>query len=245
MTLRESIWRSSNIASARVALEVGQEKQKEFFEKLGFLEDIEWINGFRIHPKKPHSWRKTTTATLSYGYGIGLSSLHIARSILRILHGYDIDLKIIKDEQQHRRSGSMDGDPSNQNKTLNRIISEKTSSLMRGVMQDVIMSSKNKELKSIGYEVGGKTGTANICVKGRYLEGRNFVTMTCVFPISLPKILILMQMKDPQKSGLTSGRKFVVAGSVLSDYIAKAIKRIGAIKLIEPLKDKKLNTPKH
>ena len=216
MTLRESIWRSSNIASARVALQVGADEQKRFFKKFGLLDSIEWLNGCFAQPNIPRAWRKTTTATLAYGYGIGLSSLHVARSILRILHGYDIELKLYKDSSE---------------KQLSRVISEKTSFLMRGVLEDVIRFSKSKKLKNTGYELGGKTGTANICIRGKYLEGRNFVTMVCVFPAKLPKILLLMQMKDPKKSKLSTSR-FTTAGNVLSDYMARGVKRIGAARLI-------------
>ena len=217
MTLRESIWRSSNIANARVALQIGAERQKQFFQKLGLLENLEWLDRCVVCPKKPSPWGKTANVTLSYGYGIGLSSLHLARSILRLIHGYDFDLRLLKNSPI---------------KLPKRIISAKTSEHIREVMRDVIKFSNNKRWKNIRYEVGAKTGTANICVRGKYLEGRNFVTMVCVFPAHMPKILLLIQMKDPPKNKLTSGR-FTTAANVLGDYMAVGVKRIGAARMLK------------
>lgn len=217
MTLRESVWRSSNIANARVALQLGAKRQKAFLEKLGLLEDIEWINNCFAYAKKPSHWGKTATATLSYGYGIGITSLHLARSILRMIHGHNFELQLIKNIPV---------------KTKKRIISKETSINIREVMQDTIKFSKIHTLKNVGYDVSGKTGTANICVAGKYVEGKNFVTMVSVFPAEVPKILIIMQMKNPKKQKLTSGT-FTTAANVFGKYMASAVRKIGAAKMIQ------------
>ncbi len=218
MTFLESVRFSSNIATGRLALEVGAEKQKEFFRKIGFLSKIEWLPNHFASPLRPKRWGKSTTATLSYGYGIGLTSLHVTQSLMRILTGTSRNLSFYY--------------PNNQTEETS-IISEHTIESVKLIMRQIIKSAY-RSINIEGYEIGGKTGTANICENGAYIEGKNRVSYLGAFPIHKPKYVFLIQSTNPKKSRLKYGR-FTVAANVLTQKVKYAVQEIASIENVAPV----------
>jgi cell division protein FtsI (penicillin-binding protein 3) len=200
ITLRESLWRSSNIANARVALDLGSEYQVAMLYRLGMLDPVEWMTNFRVHPIRPRL-SKTTTATLAYGYGIGLTTLHLAQGILSVITGYRMNPTVLE------------GVPVNKV----RVFGRDTVQQMLNMMQDV--ATHNKRLKIPGLKLGAKTGTANMLVNGQYVEGMNYVTLAVAFPINDPQLLIIMQMSNPKKSG----NEHTTAANVFNKYMRELI----------------------
>jgi cell division protein FtsI (penicillin-binding protein 3) len=210
ITLSESLWRSSNIANARVALHLGKKLQKRFLRRIGLLDKIEWMPGCYAYSLTPKKWGETTTATLGYGYGIGITVLHLAKVVFAVTTGKTTSLSMIESpEYQAPKS----------------IFSKETVKNMRKMMREVVTKSHRKSLLIKGCRVGAKTGTANLLIKGKYVEGRNFVTLVAVFPINNPELLIILQMNDPKKEFLKQGR-YTTAGNVLSGYMRDIITTI-------------------
>ncbi len=217
MTFLDSVRFSSNIATGRLALSIGAEKQREFLQKLGFLSKIEWIPNHFANPLIPKRWGKSTTATISYGYGIGLTSLHVAQGMMRILSGTSRNLSFYY--------------PNNQKEKI--IISDHTVESIKIIMRTITKSSY-RSINIEGYEIGGKTGTANICKNGKYIEGNNRVSYLGAFPINNPKYIFLIQTTNPKKSKLKYGR-FTVASNVLTNKVKHIIQEIASIDNISPI----------
>ncbi|QEK38118.1 hypothetical protein FZC35_01890 [Candidatus Cytomitobacter indipagum] len=219
MTFLESVRFSSNIATGRLALEVGAEKQKQFFQKIGFLDPIEWIPNQFARPLAPKKWRKSTIVTASYGYGIGLTSMHIAQGLMRILTGKSKKLSFYSSEPVKS----------------NKIISKHTIESMKIIMRTIIKSSY-RSININGYEIGGKTGTANMCENGKYIEERNRVSYLGAFPMQKPKYIFLIQTTNPKKHKLKRG-KYLVASNVLAEKVKIAVQEIASIENVEPIYD--------
>lgn len=213
VTLGESLWRSSNIANARVALDLGPELQRISFEKLGLLKRIEWMPSCFARVIAPRDWNKTTTATLGYGYGLAITTLHLARMVLAIANGRDIGISIFAED--HMRPGPA-------------IFNQDTVKVMQRLMHDVVNKGYRKVMNVPGYKVGAKTGTANLVIDGKYTEGRNLVTIAATLPSDQPRLLIIIQMTDPKRSRLKHG-KFTTAANVLGSYMKTIIERISIV----------------
>ncbi|QEK38618.1 penicillin-binding transpeptidase domain-containing protein [Candidatus Cytomitobacter primus] len=219
MTFLESVRFSSNIATGRLALEIGVDKQKNFFRKIGFLNHIEWLPNQFAKPLLPKRWGKSTVVTASYGYGIGLTSLHITQSLMRILSGKSRNITFYASNNQSNKE--------------EKIISKHTIESIKIIMRTIIKSAY-RSINIDGYEIGGKTGTANMCENGVYVEGKNRVSYLGAFPMHRPKYIFLIQTTNPKKSKLKYGR-YVVASNVLTQKVRYAVQEIASIENIEPI----------
>ena len=219
ITVSESLWRSSNIANARIALRLGKKMQREYYKKLGLLDQVEYLPGCRLSPILPKKWRKSTTATLAYGYGVGITTLHLAKAILSIVTGFESALSMLEDEIPKHHSGK-------------RLFSKSTVETIKQLMQQVVQNNLKSTLNIPGYSIGAKTGTANLLVNGKYEQGKNFVTLATVAPLENPKFLIILQMTNPKKDRLLRGN-YTTAGNVLSIYMKLVLKNIIAMEAIQ------------
>ena len=189
LTVPEILIHSSNIGSAQIGLKIGQEKQQEFFERLGFYDKLPLAlpeRGTTQYNKKA-KWADMESATLSYGYGISVTPLHLIAAVASLANGgiYRVPT-FIKD--------------GNQNQVETRIIDEKLSQVMRHLMWAVVNYELPKDSPVALYAVGGKTGSANLIdKKGKYIEGRLRTTFVGAFPMTDPKYIVLVSYTDPQK----------------------------------------------
>ncbi|WP_187440124.1 penicillin-binding transpeptidase domain-containing protein [Candidatus Nesciobacter abundans] len=217
MTFLESVRFSSNIATGRLALQAGAETQKRFFKSIGFLDKIEWLPNQNAYPLVPSSWGKSTVVTASYGYGIGLTSLHIVQGLIRILSGKDRKVSMYKSKNPIQE---------------NQIINKKTTEPIQEIMRESVRSSY-RSINTAEYDIGGKTGTANICENGKYIEGENRVSYLVAFPMHSPKYVVIIQSTNPKKSKLKTGR-YLTASNVLTNSVKKLISYIAQISDIQP-----------
>ena len=210
ISLKESLWRSSNIAHARVAWDIGRTMQQKFFKELGMLDKVEWLSGSYATPIAPKRWTSPTVATLAYGYGIAITTLHLARAILAIVTGKRMELSCLQDMSDVKTSPV-------------RVFSKETVNTMKDLMYYVTSNGYRQTLWLENCKVGAKTGTANMSVNGKYIEGQNFVTLATVFPLDSPELICIIQMTNPKKHKLKRGR-FTVAGNVLSQYMKQIMR---------------------
>ena len=117
----------------------------------------------KASPSIPPRWGESTVATVSYGYGISVTPLHIISSFAAVVNGgiYHTPTLIKGKHQQGQR-----------------VLSEKTSATMRKLLRHVVTEGSGKRANVVGYEVAGKTGTANKLVNGKYkdkVHGTEFV----------------------------------------------------------------------
>lgn len=197
LDLQEILIYSSNIGSAQIALKVGQEKQRRFLQGLGLFDNI---GNFEVYEKAspllPRRWGEETTATVAYGYGISVTPLHIITAFSSIVNGGIYHTPTI-----------LSGKTQNED---HRVISEKTSKAMRGLLRGVVVEGSGKRANVLGYEVAGKTGTANKLVNGKYVNKKVMTSFVGTFPASNPRYALLLMMDEPKATKETWG--FVTSG---------------------------------
>ncbi len=198
LSVPEILVYSSNIGSAQMALKVGGTEQRNFLEKIGLFEPLDIEVAEKGKPIVPKKWSESTVATVAYGYGVAVSPLHVVSGYAAMING----------GIYHSPSFIKDGPKS---KDGHRVISNKTSNSMRKLMRLVVTDGSGKRANVPGYEVGGKTGTANkLSERGKYVDKKVRTTFVSAFPISDPKYALIVMLDEPKAIKETWG--FVTSG---------------------------------
>jgi cell division protein FtsI (penicillin-binding protein 3) len=213
---------SSNIGTARMALETGRDAQRAMLERIGFLKQVGIELPERARPQYPSlaRWGDLATMTIAYGHGISVSPLHLATAYASIVNG-----------GIYREPTVLKRDPA---KPVpgQRVFSEATSEQMRGLLRLVVTNGTGRKANAPGYRVGGKTGTAEKLAGGRYVKGANVSTFAAVFPMDKPRYVIIAMVDDPKGSKASYG--FKTAGMVVAPAIGRLVPRIGPLLGVQP-----------
>ncbi len=215
LNMAETLIYSSNVATARIADEVGPERMQVMFRKLGFdtKPDIELREKGR--PLWPTYWARTTTMTTAYGHGIAVTPLQLAAAYAALVNGgVWRPTTLLKVEPGHAAAGR-------------RVISEATSARMRQMLRLIVMRGTGRKGDAPGYRVGGKTGTAEAAVAGGYDRSRNVATFAAAFPMDAPRYVVLAMLDSPQGTKETGGWK--TAAWNAAPVVGRTISRVGAI----------------
>jgi cell division protein FtsI (penicillin-binding protein 3) len=226
LTVAEIFTESSNIGAAKMALQMGSTLQRAFFKKIGFFStpslEIPEI-GAPLYPKK---WSEATTITASYGYGVSVSPLQLATAIGGIVNkGIMQKPTLLKTDLSKVPPGS-------------RIISSETSETMCKLMYMIVSQGRGRKAQVKGYEVGGKTGTANTLEGRSYKEGSNMTSFVGAFPMRNPQYMVLIMVDRPQAIKGTYG--FSAAGWNAAPIAGKVIGRIAPLLHVVPSIDQNI-----
>ncbi len=220
LNMAETLIYSSNIATARVADEIGPQRMQAMFRKLGFdtKPDIELREKGR--PLLPTYWARTTTMTTAYGHGIAVTPLHLASAYAALVNGgIWRPATLMKVEPGHAAIGR-------------RVISEQTSARMRQMLRLIVMRGTGRKGDAPGYRVGGKTGTAEAAVAGGYDRSRNVATFAAAFPMDAPRYVVLAMLDSPLGTKETFGWK--TAAWNAAPVVGRTISRVGAMLGVVP-----------
>jgi len=221
MTVAKIFTESSNIGMAKMALQFGGTSQRNFFEKLGFFKPLSLQIPELGSPLYPKEWSEATTITASYGYGVAVSPLHLVSAIGGIINnGVMVPPTLLKVDPTKGLKGK-------------RIVSEKTSHRMRQLLHQVVAEGTGKKANVPGYQVGGKTGTANTLAGRSYKEGSNLTSFVATFPISDPQFLVLILVDRPQ--GIQETYGFNAGGWNAAPIAGLVIGRIAPLLQVMPL----------
>ena len=198
LSVPEVLIYSSNIGSARMAFAAGgKEEQMEFMKKIGFLKELPIEVPERGKPLVPRRWDEGTIATVAFGYGLAVTPLHVITGFSAMVNGGIYHAPTLL-KQDHKDPGK-------------RVISYQTSKSMRELLRLVVVEGSGKRANVKGYEVAGKTGTANkLSEKGKYVDKKVRTTFVAAFPISNPKYALLVMMDEPKATPESWG--FVTSG---------------------------------
>jgi len=187
LSVEEIFVRSSNVGSGRIALEVGQRSQRAFLKRLGLLDVLETDAGPTAQPQVPDSWQQAEVVTIAYGHGLAVAPLQFAAAGATLVNGgFAVTPRFIE------RAG--------ETSRRERLLSARTSAAMRDLMRLNVTAEKGSGAPADvpGYEVGGKTGTADRAARGQY-DGRSVVTsFFATFPVSSPRYVVLVTLHDPK-----------------------------------------------
>lgn len=215
LSVEETLVHSSNIASAQIALKSGFEEQYNFLKKIKFMERLKMEIVETARPLVPSadSWKKTDSkiATIGYGYGISVTPLHIISAYSAMINGGIYYEPTLIKGAGTKASGE-------------RVISDNTSRQMRKLMRAVVTKGSGQKANIKGYDVGGKTGTANKLVNGTYNQKSVVTTFVSAFPISNPQYALLVMMDNPKRTKETFG--YNTAGWNSVPTAAEIIKKI-------------------
>ncbi len=189
LTAEEILIRSGNIGSVRIAEKVGIENYNEFLKKIGIISNLEF-DIQEVGSTQIGRWGKCKLATVSFGHGIATTLLQLSKAYSIISNGgYDITPTLIKKDRLKRQ------------RILNDNLSETINPILRKIVSTKEGTAGFANVK--GYEVGGKTGTADQPSEGGYSK-KKINTFTSVFPTSDPKFVLAVMLDEPK-----ANREFV------------------------------------
>jgi cell division protein FtsI (penicillin-binding protein 3) len=234
LTMREVLIQSSNIGVAQLALRAGPDRQRDFLERAGLLTQIRLETGPLGTPRAPARWGETEAATIAYGYGIAVSPMQFAAAAASLVNGgYRLRPHIVTNlglqpaEEEPSSSGS--------SSASRRVVSGKTSSAMRDMLRRVVTQSNGtgRRAEAPGFEVGGKTGTAEMAARGGYQAKSVVSTFLAAFPMSEPRYVVLVSLFEPQPVAGDAAER-ITAGVNAAPIAGRVIARTAAILGVPP-----------
>lgn len=218
LSVPEIFIHSSNIGTALIAQRLGAERQQDYLRRLGMFAPLKETRLATAAPIVPHQWRPSTVATVSFGHGLAVTPLHLAAAAAATINGgFYLPPRFTPAE------GPVEG---------TRIFSSETSAAMRWLMRLNVQQGSGKKAAVRGYLVGGKTGTPEKILNGRYLKNRRMANFVAAFPMDRPRFLVLIMLDEPQPTKETYG--YATAGWVAAPAAGRLIARLAPLLGVEP-----------
>ena len=222
-SVTDVIVKSSNVGTARIALLIGPERQKAFLDSLGFLNPtgIEMPEARAGQPLIPRQWSEISTMTISYGHGLSASPVHLAAAYASIANGGHRVIPTLIHSDQPRPLG-----PS--------VMRPETAQAAVSMMRQVVTRGTASFGEVPGYEVAGKTGTADKPrPTGGYYDDKVIATFASVFPASNPRYALVVTLDEPVETSGTEPRR--TAGWTAVPVAAEMIRRVAPLLGIRPI----------
>ncbi len=230
LTVPEIFIYSSNIGTAKMARLLGNEGMESFFRALGFLNKAPIEIPERGMPIYPFPWRDINTLTVSFGHGIAVSPLHLIRAASALVNGGLMPQSTViklKDDGTESSDNIIE---------YSRVIKEDTSKKLRQLLELVVVGGTGSNAYVRGYNVGGKTGTAEKNIEGKYRDDALLSSFVGIFPINKPQYAVLVILDEPQP--LKETRNSATGGWTAAPVVARVIEHMGAIYQIPPNRER-------
>ncbi|MFG1430085.1 penicillin-binding protein 2 [Xanthobacter sp. V2C-8] len=223
LTVPEIFLVSSNIGTAKMVLALGVEAHKTFLRKMGQLDRLRTELPESSQPIVPKRWGELNSATIAFGHGLSVAPLQAVMAVNSMVNGgYLIPPTFIKRSQDEAQ------------KVAVRVLKNETSDKMRYIMRLNAEKGTAKKADITGYMVGGKTGTAEKVVNGRYAHNKLLTSFTAVFPMDKPQYLVLVMLDEPKATSETYG--FATSGWNAAPTAGKIVERIAPMLNVAPRK---------
>ena len=215
MTATDIFLKSSNIGASQIALQVGGSTMTRYFQAFGLFHaaPIELTGSAR--PILPREWNPNTVASASFGHALSVSPVALAAGVGSVLNGG----RYLPLTLQPIRPGAR---PEGR-----RVISEETSRLMLGLMRRNVLEGSGRRANAAGLRVGGKTGSAEKVIDGRYVRDKVLASFAGVFPtdgvLSDDRYLVLVLIDEPVADAESGGR---TGGLTAAPAAGKVIDRV-------------------
>ncbi|MBB6425553.1 penicillin-binding protein 2 [Sphingopyxis sp. JAI128] len=209
----ETLIESSNIATARIADELGRENLERLFRNLDFDKRAQIDLKERAFPLWPKNWGRVTTMTTSYGHGIAVTPLHLASAYAALVNG-----GIYRPATMLRLGDK--APPQGR-----RVFKAATSARMRQLLRLIVSDGTGKQADAPGFRVGGKTGSAEKPGAGGYRRHSLVSTFAAAFPMDNPRYVVLVMIDEPKGNAYSSGQR--TAGWTAAPVVRKVVTRAG------------------
>ena len=224
LTVPEVFTFSSNIGTARMALMVGVEGHKAFLRKMGQLSRMVTELPENAMPLIPANWGELNTITIAFGQGLNVAPLQSMMAVGALANGgMLIKPTFLKRSEEEAKAIAV------------RVVRTDTSEALRYIMRLNAEIGSAKVANVPGYYVGGKTGTADKIVRGRYAKDKVFTTFMAISPADKPKYLFLVLLDEPQGLPETAGYRTAAWNS--GAVTGKIIERVGPLLGVPPRLD--------
>ncbi len=220
LSLPEVFTYSSNIGAARMALALGVDAHRAFLKKMGQLERLRTELPESAEPLIPKHWGELNTVTIAYGHGLSVAPLQAVMATAALVNGGLLILPtFLKRTEAEARELAV------------RVIKPETSAKMRFLLRLNVERGTAKRAEVEGYYVGGKTGTTEKVVGGRYLKDKRLTVFMGVFPSDAPRYLVLVMLDEPQAS---AGQREATSGLNAAPTTGRIIARIAPLLGLQP-----------
>ena len=221
LSVTDVIAKSSNVGTAHIALMIGPLRQQAFLKSMGFFDPtpLELVEAPGAKPLIPKKWPEIVTITTSYGHGMSASPMHLAAAYAAIANG-----GVMIKPTLLKRDGPTTGV---------RVMSEKTALDSVAMLRRVVTEGTASLGEVPGYEVAGKTGTADKPKKtGGYYKDKVVNTFAAMFPASNPQYVLIVTLDEPQDDTLSETRR--TAGWTAVPVAAEIIRRVAPLMGLRP-----------
>ena len=220
LTVPEIFQYSSNIGTAKIADTVGTENHKEFLSRLGLTRKMQTELPEVAMPSQPREWKKINSITISFGHGVSTTPLQTAVAGAALVNGG----KLIEPTFLPRTQDEAD-------QVATQVIKPTTSKDMRFLFEWNGINGSGRNARVPGFNVGGKTGTADKVVNGRYVHDKNFNAFLAAFPMENPQYVVLTFIDEPKTE---KGNGAALAGTSAAPMAGEIIRRSAPILGVEP-----------
>jgi cell division protein FtsI (penicillin-binding protein 3) len=204
---------SSNIGSAKMALDVGPEGQRAFLKRLGMLSPLALELPELGEPQGPAQWKELAAMTIAFGHGLSITPMHVASGVASVVNGgLKVRPTIVKREEPLAEE---------------RILKSDTSDSLRRLMRLVVERGTGKSADAPGYRVGGKTGTAEKAAGKGYKRNALISSFVGAFPMDDPRYVIFLAVDEPKPNKDSHG--YATGGWVAAPAVSRIVQRSAPI----------------
>jgi cell division protein FtsI (penicillin-binding protein 3) len=222
LSVAEVFLHSSNVGAGLLALQAGAEAQKAFLARLGLTGTWATEAGPVAPPQLPSHWDRAETITISYGHGIAVAPLQFAAAAAALVNGgFAVTPTFLR---------SRAGEDKERVRVVSADTSRRIADLMRLNVTD--RAGTGRRADAPGYEVGGKTGTADLPGAGGYRSNAVISSFLGVFPASRPRYVTLVMLFEPKREAETQNQ--VLAGLNAAPATGRLVSRIAPLLGILP-----------
>ena len=224
LTVPEVFTYSSNIGTARMALMVGVDGHKAFLRKMGQLDRLRTELPESAEPLVPKRWGELNTITIAFGQGLNVAPLQAMMAVGALSNGGQlITPTFLQRSEEEARANAP------------QVVRPEVSEALRYLMRLNAEKGSARTVDIRGYFVGGKTGTADKIIRGRYAKDRVFTTFMAIAPADKPRYLFLTLMDEPQALPETQGYRTAAWNS--GAVTGKIIERVANMLNLPPRLD--------
>lgn len=207
---------SSNIGTANMGRMVGGEYLQGFYKDLGLLDPMAFDIKEVGRPKSPASpWKEVSILTASYGHGLSTTPLQMAAGVASVINGgFKVNPTLVLQDER-------------KDKNLLRVVSGETSEKMRKLLRLVVTQGTGSKAEVSGFSVGGKTGTAEKIVNGRYEHKKLISSFVSAFPMNDPQYIVMVMVDEPKPNKQSHG--YATAGWVAAPAVGRIVASMASI----------------
>ncbi len=217
LTIPEIFMVSSNIGAARMGEAIGAAALRDFYHDLGLLDPVQVEISEISKPLVPNPWRDIHTMTASYGHGLAVTPLQTLAAAATVVNGGLLVHPTLVIQDLPEKNGRKNKKESNI-----RVLSAQTSHRMRQLMRLVVAEGTAKSADVEGFQVGGKTGTAQKTGGGRGYDGtKRLSSFIGVFPMGAPRYAVMIMVDEPVGNKASYG--YATGGWVAAPAVGRIV----------------------